>query len=369
MDILIGADPELFVRDTTTGKFVSAHGMIEGTKAAPLPVKGGAVQVDGMALEFNINPARTVDEFSSNISTVLGELRKMVPDKYEFVFTSVADFDPEYIKDQPEEARKLGCEPDFNAYTGEPNPAPDAAVNFRTASGHLHVGWTEDQDVKDPDHLEACTMLVQELDGYVGVVSVLIDPFSKRRELYGKAGAFRPKPYGVEYRTPSNVWLTEERYIRDFYDKTLRTTQMLLEGKKVKYRGVRTNIDNGNIDRLVYNINYGFPSSEAALYVDAIDNYYKFAPPVKPNSDAEDMRISAQQRLKSLKMPPVAKPAIPPRARGVRIGAVNVGMNAAPAVIPQGAIIRDALGNLAVWDQPRPAPQPAIFDDLPEAGF
>jgi hypothetical protein len=27
-----------------------------------------------------------------------------------------------------------------------------------------------------------------------------------RRGIYGGAGSFRPKPYGMEYRTPSNNW-------------------------------------------------------------------------------------------------------------------------------------------------------------------
>ena len=52
MNILIGADPELFVKKD--GVVVSGHDLIQGTKADPFPVQDGAVQVDGMALEFNI---------------------------------------------------------------------------------------------------------------------------------------------------------------------------------------------------------------------------------------------------------------------------------------------------------------------------
>lgn len=233
MEILIGADPEFFLRDKETGKFVSAHGMIEGTKKNPQKVKNGAVQVDGMALEFNIDPARTEDEFTSNVYSVLEQLREMVPDKYEFVFESVAHFDEEYIRNQPEVARQLGCEPDFNAYTHTANPTPDAAVNFRTASGHIHVGWTNGQDVADPEHIEACEMLAEQLDSYVGLASVVLDPFSIRRSLYGKAGAYRPKPYGMEYRTPSNRWLIRGETIRDMFSKTLKSTQDLMDGKKI----------------------------------------------------------------------------------------------------------------------------------------
>ena len=55
MNILIGADPELFVMKN--GKFHSADDLIPGSKDEPYPVENGAVKVDGMALEFNIRPA------------------------------------------------------------------------------------------------------------------------------------------------------------------------------------------------------------------------------------------------------------------------------------------------------------------------
>lgn len=43
-----------------------------------------------------------------------------------------------------------------------------------------------------------------------------------RRELYGKAGAFRPTSYGVEYRTLSNFWLRRKEYMQWVYAQTHR---------------------------------------------------------------------------------------------------------------------------------------------------
>lgn len=202
---LLGADPEVFVKQG--GKHISAHGMIAGTKKAPLPVDKGAVQVDGMALEFNIDPAQTATEFVRNIDTVYNRLKRMIPADCTLDIVPTAYFDPEYIKSQPEEATELGCDPDFDAWTGTKNPRPNASVDFRTGAGHIHIGWAEDMSLSDPDHFEACCMMVKQLDCSLGILSILWDRDTKRRELYGKLGAFRPKSYGVEYRTLSNSWL------------------------------------------------------------------------------------------------------------------------------------------------------------------
>ena len=68
MEILVGCDPEVFVKKNN--QFVSAHGLIRGDKKNPFPVKDGAVQVDGMALEFNINPAHSENEFVFSVQSV-----------------------------------------------------------------------------------------------------------------------------------------------------------------------------------------------------------------------------------------------------------------------------------------------------------
>ena len=77
--ILIGADPELFLRNPNDNKFVSGHIFNLGDKKAPTPVPFGAVQNDGCAVEFNINPAHTVQEFVHNTQKVLETLRHMTP--------------------------------------------------------------------------------------------------------------------------------------------------------------------------------------------------------------------------------------------------------------------------------------------------
>lgn len=208
-----GADPEVFVRKD--GQFVSAHGLVPGTKDNPHPVKDGAVQVDGMALEFNINPAADEDSFVYNMHSVMRQLAEMVPD-FEIVPAPVAEFDPEYIKAQPLEARILGCSADYNAWTGQENKPPNPEVPFRTAAAHVHLGYLPDGTSEGEQH-EAAIPLIKQLDFYLGLPSLMADPDVKRRELYGQAGAYRPKPYGCEYRVLSNFWLKSEDLMRWLY--------------------------------------------------------------------------------------------------------------------------------------------------------
>ena len=248
MTVTIGTDPEFFVKKN--GKLSSAHGLVEGSKYSPQEVLGGAVQVDGMALEFNTDPATTKEQFSYNIHQVLSCMRKLVPSEYEFDFSPVAHFGSEYIAAQPDEAKELGCEPDFNAYTGKVNPTPDANGDFRTAAGHIHIGI--DRVLTVPEQQK----LVILCDLFMGLPSLSWDKDTKRRELYGKAGCFRVKPYGVEYRTLSNAWLKTVRHQErvfelavlaaenlDNFVKIFKTLELTLD---IKYTDVRTIIDTSN---------------------------------------------------------------------------------------------------------------------------
>lgn len=221
--VLVGADPELFMRHPDTGEFISAHGRIPGTKYEPFKVPYGAVQIDGTALEFNIDPAKTVEEFLHNIKSVRQTLVDMVPG-YNVVAEPVAHFDATYFKfEVPSHAQELGCNPDFNGWTTSTNPQPDPAGEpFRTASGHLHIGWTENADIEDKDYFLFCCKVARQLDYYLGINSLLWDGDGTRRRLYGKAGAFRPKSYGLEYRVLSNRWLDSEPLMRWVYN-TLQT--------------------------------------------------------------------------------------------------------------------------------------------------
>lgn len=211
MNILVGCDPEVFVKKGNT--FFSAHNLIPGDKKNPFVVNKGAVQVDGMALEFNIDPASSEDEFLINVEEVFSTLKLMVPE-YNVVAVPVAHFTEEYMKDQPQEALELGCDPDFNGWSQLANEKPNGSRPFRTASGHVHIGWTNGEDINSHEHFNKCAHIAKQMDFFLGLPSLIYDKDVQRRELYGKAGCFRPKSYGVEYRTLSNCWLNSKELIK-----------------------------------------------------------------------------------------------------------------------------------------------------------
>jgi len=247
MNYSIGADPELFARERG-GDIVCAHGLIKGDKANPYPVRNGAVQVDGFALEFNITPAKGSKEFIHNLQDVMAQLEAMVPD-HEVLAVPVAHFTPEYMAVQPPEALELGCDPDYNAWSGLENVKPECNLPFRTGAGHIHVGWRENSPINYP-HVVTCMQVCRQLDFFLGLPSLLFDDDVKRRSMYGKAGSFRPKEYGVEYRVLSNKWLADQTLMKWVFDSTILGLEELRCGNELslKYGDIQNIINTSNVD-------------------------------------------------------------------------------------------------------------------------
>ena len=246
MNILVGCDPEVFVKQG--GAFKSAWGLIKGDKKRPQKVERGAVQVDGMALEFNIDPASTEDEFSMNVQSVFDQLKAMVPD-YEVVATPVAHFDQAYMKLQPSEALELGCDPDYNAWTGLANNKPNADRPMRTASGHVHIGWTDGEDIRNAVHQEMGKAAGKQMDFFLGLPSLFYDADTERREMYGKGGCIRYKQYGVEYRTLSNAWLKNDKLMKWVFRNTQAGMRQLIAGNALfnKYGDIQKIINTSDL--------------------------------------------------------------------------------------------------------------------------
>lgn len=211
-NVTIGADPELFLKDAD-GHYKSAIGRIGGTKAEPKPMEGLPpgffIQEDNVAAEFNIPPAATFQEFAQSITKSLKYISSVTrPQKLKLDISPVAYFPPTELLHP--KALELGCDPDFCVWTKSPNPRPVAPPALRTAAGHIHVGW------KDPTEAQQ-ELIIKLMDLHLSVPLVLQTKQNERRTLYGRAGAFRFKPYGVEYRTMDNTWLTQKATQKWFF--------------------------------------------------------------------------------------------------------------------------------------------------------
>src|SRR5690606_28024709 len=73
--------------------------------------------------------------------------------------------------------------------------------------------------------------LVLAMDMTLGLESVLLDTDTRRKELYGSAGSFRFKKYGVEYRTLSNFWIKNEELTQWAFNKTIEAIELVESGK------------------------------------------------------------------------------------------------------------------------------------------
>lgn len=219
-----GADPEVFLTNLR-GEFVSGIGKIGGSKLSPLPLPigpGYAVQEDNVAMEFNIPPASNAAEFVDSIQKSLDFLGTVVAGPQGMLISrSSAVCFPNSELLSPA-AQEFGCDPDYNAYTGDRNPRPKATdATLRSCGGHVHVGYD-----KSAAEIRSVMKL---MDLHLGIPSVLMDHGQLRKKLYGKAGAYRDKDYGGEYRTLSNFWIFDERLITWVWNNTERAVDAAVE--------------------------------------------------------------------------------------------------------------------------------------------
>lgn len=225
----LGADPEVFLMDNT-GKHISAIGLVNANKWHPLQIEGMppgfTLQEDNVALEFGIPPAASEDEWVSHIQAVM-EKSKEWTKGLSFSKLSCTIF-PEDQMNCPA-AFRFGCEPDHDAWTGKENPKPQPPHQYmRSAGGHIHV------------ETKMCPAdTVKAMDLYLSVPATVMDNGEARKQLYGKKGAHRVKPYGVEYRSLSNFWIFDEKLIRWSW----RATKRALENKVVLDKDMELYLD------------------------------------------------------------------------------------------------------------------------------
>lgn len=216
----------MFIINEKTGAVVSAIGIIPGEKGDPWvdPAwgPGFGIEIDNILVEYNIPPVRTKEQFIGVVNFMKNYIdnfvKKINPD-YGILCASSKMVDKDQLSNPI--AQLFGCCPDFNCYTGAPNPRPKGnKTNLRSAGFHVHYGYDE------PD-IDTSVAMVKYFDIFLGLMSLLFDTDRKRRSLYGKAGCYRLTSYGVEYRTLSSKMGESDVTLGLIYDGVVAATQAL----------------------------------------------------------------------------------------------------------------------------------------------
>ena len=206
---MIGCDVEGFLYNELTDKYVPCVGLLPGTKDEPhqLPDmnKGYCIQEDNVMVEFNIPPQKTAKNFEQALVAVRGAVERMLPAHHSVIYRPSVKFSAKDLMST--QAQTIGCDPDFDAYQGGDirTKLPDLNL-YRGAGGHIHIGG----DFQCPDFVAALFA-----DLCIGMVNGLTGNKQDRRTgWYGQPGIFRPKPYGIEWRSPSSYWMS----LGDYYN-------------------------------------------------------------------------------------------------------------------------------------------------------
>lgn len=222
--ITIGTDVEFSIYDTMTGKPIPAREdwFPTGRKAAAEPfytTSSGRlylVERDVVNLEFTHDKPYTLNEgsvmYQDLFEVITDADAKLSNYGYSLSTASFTEHSLAILKSRENKIMKYmerGCQPDFNAWmNGEENTINDEVRRSAMfGSGfHIHIGGIEDLPLHDKLNI------VKLLDWYVGVYSLEVDSDRKRRVLtgYGKAGSFRFKPYGLEYRVLGTGFITNK---------------------------------------------------------------------------------------------------------------------------------------------------------------
>ncbi len=268
----LGGDPEFFVAVKKDGTILNSDRFFPG-KHSPIevgecsdPKKNSKLYFDGIQAELAPGYSTCRETLAYNLRTVLQRAFEKIGPENEIVLKPAVKMKKSILDIADPEARIFGCMPDFNAYTRSVNtPEMDASSHmYRYAGGHIHLGVSleyaakgspEKKMVEDQEkHLE----IIKALDLLVSLVTLPLDNAdgsSHRRSKYGKAGCFRPTPYGVEYRTPSCWWLKSPATLSLVYGMARlawnmvvkNTVPRLMEIAKIDEQEVRGIIDEGDI--------------------------------------------------------------------------------------------------------------------------
>ena len=221
----IGTDPEFFLYKD--GLPIPATGLLGGSKGEPRDLgRGVGIQEDNVMGEFTFDPVSLSDPAKLYDDVQFGIEQIKIITGYEVVFEPSALFKPKQLASK--KASEFGCSFDWNVYEGYAHKVvPEMPENTRFAGGHIHFGDDKYISRKHADRL------TKTLDLFLVMPAITKDECNARRKAYGKPGTLRYKPYGFEYRSPSNFWLCNEENLRWVFNQIKRAVNFLESGGKI----------------------------------------------------------------------------------------------------------------------------------------
>lgn len=221
MNFTIGSDPELMVYNRSLGRVVSSLPILPN-KENPIDLHDGIfVYSDNVLMEAKFSPVITKNDFVNSFRQTFIRTKKYLGNNFEIIPMASHVYDDSELKDR--EAWRIGCTPSYNCYTNDENEIVKFKNGMRTGSAHIHIGNGKLCNYNTRNEV------IRLLDIFVGCASVIlerdnIDVSKARRMYYGRAGEFRPTPYGLEYRvlSPFVLWTPElMELVYDLVDFTL----------------------------------------------------------------------------------------------------------------------------------------------------
>jgi hypothetical protein len=220
-NINMGCDPEFFF--TKKGQVIGSEKVLSAGKSKADSFNGKFV-IDGVQAELNPQPSTCRAAVTNAIRLCFKDLHDKVLAEHKGVsadFSQCIEVSKEEMDSLSEKSKIFGCAPSTNVYNEGKSKTSVIGVDpkkyrGRSAGGHVHLGihsWYSYDDAEQTrvkNNLKNVEVLVPILDIVVGNTCVLLDRAEsnkERRKVYGRAGEYRLKDYGIEYRTLSNFWL------------------------------------------------------------------------------------------------------------------------------------------------------------------
>lgn len=198
INLLIGMDAEFFLRGPD-GQYIAAARVIPGLKHQPHKLKHGVCHPDGLSMEVGCPPSDTPEGMIQNLFKVLDEVNELYlkPQGCTIAFSEYVDYTQ--VKGVQPEDLAFGCGVEYIRNTSNMvgNRTRNVSDKKRYSGFHIHLGYTEGQEDNYFTYLDN-QRLVEKLDGLFS--SSALQTTKERATQYGGVGAFRVKPYGLEYR-------------------------------------------------------------------------------------------------------------------------------------------------------------------------